>query len=65
MPLRAHYELEVDTTARNPYDLATSIIEHTRYNPRPDSFSRLRGELGVIETRRTQMAFTTGPPHER
>lgn len=49
-----HYDLEVDTTAGNPYDLATSIIEHTRQNLRPDSFVKLRAELGVIETRRTQ-----------
>jgi chloramphenicol 3-O phosphotransferase len=45
-----HYDLEVDTTAGNPYDLATRIIKHTRQNPQPDSFVKLRAELGVIAT---------------
>jgi chloramphenicol 3-O phosphotransferase len=40
-----HYDLEVDTTARSPYDAAAEIIGFTRQHPHPQSFSRLRSEL--------------------
>jgi len=44
-----HYDLEVDTSAASPYDLATSIVSFTQQNSRPESFNRLRSELGVTD----------------
>ena len=40
-----HYDLDVDTTTRSPYDLAAEIIEFVRRHPRPRGFDRLRSEL--------------------
>jgi chloramphenicol 3-O phosphotransferase len=42
-----HYDLEVDTTARSPYDLATTIITFVQEHPRPEGFHHLRSELGM------------------
>ena len=42
-----HYDLEVDTTARSPYDVAATIIGFVREHPCPKGFDRLRAELGV------------------
>jgi chloramphenicol 3-O phosphotransferase len=44
-----HYDVEVDTTARSPYDLATTIIRFVQQHPDPDGFDRLRSELGVLD----------------
>jgi chloramphenicol 3-O phosphotransferase len=44
-----HYDLDVDTAARSPYDLATTIIGFVQQHPRPDGFDRLRSELGVTD----------------
>jgi chloramphenicol 3-O phosphotransferase len=41
------YDLEVDTGTAGPHELAATIVEATRRNPRPGSFDRLRAELGV------------------
>jgi chloramphenicol 3-O phosphotransferase len=44
-----HYDLDVDTTACCPDDVAANIIEFVRQHPRPDGFDRMRSELGVTD----------------
>jgi chloramphenicol 3-O phosphotransferase len=44
-----HYDVEVDTSAASPHDLAARIISFTQQNPHPESFNILRSELGVTE----------------
>jgi chloramphenicol 3-O phosphotransferase len=44
-----HYDLDVDTTACSPDDVATNIIGFLRQHPRPDGFERLLTELGVTD----------------
>jgi chloramphenicol 3-O phosphotransferase len=39
------YDLEVDTTATEPHDLAASIALYVRGNPAPQSFVRLAAEV--------------------